>query len=1280
MRGLLERLTRTHARGVLVLGALFAVAVMAGAALHVLHEWHEMESRGRDHAELMGRLLEEHATRAFQSVDLSLAVTAEALRSDAEQFRASGDLGRELARPLRRSPVLRSVSLLDEAGQVIASSNPRNVGAALTIGGDSWLPSPVNVDASMIGRPQRGRDLHDLTPGALAASDASVSSRIIPFVRRISLPRLDTLYLVAVVNPDYFANYYRLALEAPEDHAAVIGFDGVVIASSGFAGGLPGETVAKSTAHTTIFQRFMPKLEFGAWTAPGLSSADTLSAFRASRTYPFVALVEVSRARLWARWLESARLVLLIALGCATVVALSTWLARRSVVSRERARDALRVADAERRRSDNRAQHVLDSALDAIVSVDREGRVIDFNPAAERLFGWTRAEASGRDHTDLLVQPWRRDGHRKAFRALVAGDKRLDLIGRRVVVSLQAKDGHEIPIEASVTMAELADGEVVYTSHMRDISERVDGERRLRDQLAFTEGLIELVQVPIYVKSPEGRYTMVNRALEALYDRPRDEIVGRHPADLFPEEEVREIAVRDAELLAAGGTQTFEMQVTRAGAQRHLLFRKTCFHRADGSLAGIIGTIIDTSDMRTAERHIREAKDAAEAASRAKSEFLANMSHEIRTPMNGVLGMTRLALDTELTGEQRDYLQNAYSSAEALLAIIDDVLDFSRIEAGKMKIERIAFDPREVVRAVARMLAVQAHGKGLELVVRVEAGVPTQMEGDPTRLRQILVNLVGNAVKFTDAGEVEMTVGVVDSGGASNLVVSVRDTGPGLSAEQRARLFQAFQQADSSITRRFGGTGLGLAISSRLAQLMSGALDVDSEPGVGSTFQLTLPIQAGRVEREAIPHVDLRDDTVLVVDGNRAAREALERLLTSFGARVECVATLDHAERKLLRRETMTEGFDWVIASASLATGGQEAIARAIREMAPSTRLVVLLAMAGPGATLTDEMRTVADGFLRKPVLPHHLATELARVREGRVHPAAQGDGGRTAGAGTTRTGRILVAEDHPVNQMLIRKLLESRGHVVVLANDGLEALERFKSDRFDLVFMDLQMPGMDGFETTRKLRQLDVRNLAPTPIVALTAHALERDREKALATGMQGYITKPIDPVVLGETLARHLGPAPATSPAPRQTPDAAPAVEPGAAIAAVPEGVAAPTILLTAQLLEQTDGDHALAAQLLELFVELQPARIADLRTAIEREDLGAAKSSAHLLAGAFATIAMPSLAALTRTMEQAAQRGEADAVRQMLVTLERDATQALNEAKAAETAFRKHAEEPA
>jgi two-component system, sensor histidine kinase and response regulator len=679
-----------------------------------------------------------------------------------------------------------------------------------------------------------------------------------------------------------------------------------------------------------------------------------------------------------------------------------------------------------------------------------------------------------------------------------------------------------------------------------EILEREKAEKALRESGELVMLLLEAAPEAIFGIDMDGKTTFCNTACVRMlgYDSAA-ELLGKdlHALAHHTKADGSPFPLEECQIYSS----------LKTGRDTHvdagILWRKDgssfpaesssrAIHRG-GAIIGSVVTFVDVTERLRAEDVLRNAKAAAEQGSRAKSEFLANMSHEIRTPLNGVIGMTDLALGTDLNREQREYLETVKLSADSLLSVINDVLDFSKLEAGKADLDLVDFDLRERLEMTLRTLALSADQKGLELLCDVAPSVPAVVRGDPARLRQILVNLIGNALKFTAQGEVLVKVTQTDQP-EGGIQFTVSDTGIGIAPEKQSLIFDPFTQADNTTTRNYGGTGLGLAITKRLVGMMAGRMWVDSQPGVGSDFHFTASLPASNLTLDAPPSLppNLVRVRVLIVDDNRTNRRILSGILGKWGVRSGAVESGEAALRELSAAHGADDSYGLILTDMHMPRmDGFDLTAEIRRRPALKAATIMMLSSGGHASDSARCEELHIASYLIKPVRETELRAAVAHAlgdngqeQMTSVKPAArsavQGEG---QGQGQSDSGgglKILIAEDNPVNQLLLTRLLVKRGHLVKVAGNGKLALDMLESEvePFDLIFMDVQMPEMDGMEATRELRSRERQTGTHLTLIGVTAHALEGDRERCLEAGMDGYLSKPIRVDELDAVLQRQL------------------------------------------------------------------------------------------------------------------------------------------------------------
>ncbi len=761
---------------------------------------------------------------------------------------------------------------------------------------------------------------------------------------------------------------------------------------------------------------------------------------------------------------------------------------------------------------------------------------------------------------------------------------------------------------------------VIFGAHAQyTINQRKQAESALRESEERFRLIVENAPVGYFELDLEGGFTFFNEAALDILGVAPDEMAGRNQLEFVEQASRAELEASFEQVLATGSTaRSIEwLLVRKDGAKRSAESSISLLRDRHGHPAGFSVFLRDITERQRSEA-LRRAKLAAEASSRSKGEFLASMSHEIRTPLNAVIGLVDLMLTSDLRPDQREDLDVVRSSAYALLSIINNVLDFSKIEAGRLELDRTAFSLEQFLDESLKIMAMKAHSKGIELACRLAPDLPDGLVGDLTRFRQVLLNLVDNAIKFTARGEVLVSV-QLKSQTPEQVVLQfmVSDTGIGIAPEKQRRIFKAYDQGDPSVSRRYGGTGLGLAVSAQLVKLMGGRIGVRSRPGQGSTFGFTAAF--GRQSPETLPAAapaGLAGRSVLVVDDNPSACRIVAEILGRAGMTVETAAGAEQARARLGRGGVLP---GVVLVDSDMPGTDGFGLAAELRRDAPAVRVVIMLTFP----QLKRKAECAALGVaatLVKPLGHRSLLETLERVFAG-IDPAVEAAAGLPpAAAPARRRLKILVAEDTPFNQKFILRLLERWDHNAVLAEDGRKAVEAYAAANFDLVFMDVQMPEMDGLQAARAIRLIEDARGGRTPIIAMTAHAIHGDRERCLESGMDDYLPKPIDADALRKMIDRLLQPG-AAPPASEQTAAAAP----------LPE------------LLQGFDNDWAFFKEVVEVFCADYPHLLEVLRRAADAADAPAFMRAAHSLKGMLRNFQSEPAAATAQALEQMGRAGE-------------------------------------
>ncbi|WP_409026481.1 PAS domain S-box protein [Janthinobacterium sp. SUN098] len=870
-------------------------------------------------------------------------------------------------------------------------------------------------------------------------------------------------------------------------------------------------------------------------------------------------------------------------------------------------------------KSEREYRNVVNSLNEVVFRTDLRGAWTFLNPAWHTITGFDAADSLGK-HILQFVDARDRERAAAGLAQLLGGQ--VDSMRHEARYVTRNGDVRWIDVCARAERDGL--GQLAgITGSLTDITERRQAARELRHNLNFVDALIETIPIPLYLKDVHGRYLRANRAFCAFFHLDQARIAGLTVADILPQQQAQQARQHDVALLQDRGNHTYEDRLIVGTRQVDVLCSKAALLKSDGSLHGLVGTIVDISSQKAAERALLLAKEVAESASRSKSEFLANMSHEIRTPMNGILGMTDLVLDSDLDAHQRKYLEIVKASADALLCIINDILDFSKIEAGMLTLESIPFDLHQLLQETMRAHAMRAQASGLELVLDVDPALPHTLLGDPGRLRQVLTNLAGNAIKFTPQGEVVVSARLRASGdGMARLRLCVRDTGIGIAADMQEAVFDAFQQEDGSTTRRFGGTGLGLSITRRLVTMMGGRIGLSSELGKGSCFTVDLALPIGEQQSLPSPGASLAGRAILLVDDNPSSLTILRRIFEHSGAMVTACesgeAALEHCRGALPADCIIMDfampgmnGFDTASALSSLPHWSQVP--------------VVVLSSCGSLGDAARCRELGIDGYLLKPASPEELlAITMSVLGTCRGMPSAAPVATRQTVSEGTPGLDILLVEDNAMNRELATVLLSNAGHRVTHAANGRIALDCQAAGHFDMILMDLQMPEMGGFEATAQIRAREAQGMPRSVIIAMTASAFEGDRERCIAGGMDDYLSKPFRAAAFHSLIEQHV----------LQINKHTPRFGYGAALA---------------------EADADVIGIIGASFLTALPAQLDALRAAMREGDRATVSRQAHTLAGLLANFRAAPAVAIAAAIEREAAKAPQGALLARLDALE-------------------------
>jgi PAS domain S-box-containing protein len=892
-------------------------------------------------------------------------------------------------------------------------------------------------------------------------------------------------------------------------------------------------------------------------------------------------------------------------------------------------------AEAELRQARFLMDSWFDNIPDAVYFKDRKSRFVRISQAHANLFGLSNPrEAIGKTDADFFGDEHASDALEDERHIIRTGESIIGKIERET-----RDDGPDTWCSTTKMPLRNENGKIIGTFGIsRDVTAQVRAETELACERDLLKTIINNIPDIIYVKDRYSRFMVGNDAMLHMFSIDEmSELVGKTDYDFSTPELACNYVTDDQNVMRTCQPLVDQEETIRQssdGRQLWLLTTKVPLVGKDGSVMGMVGISRDITARKIAGEELLAAKEIADAANRAKSEFLANMSHEIRTPMNGILGMTELLASTEMTGEQREFLTLVQQSADALLRLLNDILDFSKIEAGRLELDNTPFNLRDCIGKAIKLLTLKANEKGIELAGRIDPGIPNELIGDPGRLRQIIVNFVGNAIKFTNSGEVVVDVNpeTLDDDVAV-LHITVRDTGIGIAKEKQQKIFEAFSQADASTTRRFGGTGLGLTISARLIQMMNGRVWVESELGVGTTFHfhVRLGVSPDQTPRRPAAFSKIAGTRVLVVDDNATNRRILQEILQLWNLKPTLADDGETALRIVADSVRDQDPFGLILLDYHMphldGVGFAEQLIGRQDELQHGP--IVMLSSSFAGLSSPQMRQLGINRYLTKPVIASELRDVVLDVMGVDHEQKLRSPATKTLSQMTPR--KILLVEDGLVNQRVAMGFLKKWGHQVTLAVNGREAIEALKKESFDVVLMDIQMPEMNGYEATMAIRESEKQTGQHQYIVAMTAEAMKGDRESCLAAGMDDYVSKPFDIHDLQRALER----SPESNAEAASIPELA-----DEDVETQPDADAVSPWLV---VLARAGGDDEMARQLTEAFGEESEQLLPLMRDQLTGGDAVSLHRTAHTFKGAAGCLGAEQIVVSAERLERQAHTGE-------------------------------------